>query len=120
MTTTVPTPLMMPQHRVAAEINEHDKVKSVRPGLIRVEHDGILKAKQVKPGLEIQSYLHDKPCGSIKTVETVTRSEDGATVTLTFSSAHPTLTYKAAYRFYVPGLAGTVSTRPGFVSHGEV
>lgn len=125
MTENRPNPSMMPKQRsqVAAEIHPLEPGRVVRPGFIEQvqegQHDGVEKAKYIKPGQVVQSFLHGQPRGSAKTVATVTMTEDNERVRIEFSSAHPTQEFKPAYRFYVAELAGTVVTNvkkvPAFI-----
>jgi hypothetical protein len=113
---------------VVTDVEPEVSAKLVRPGFKSVvrhgTHDGIVKAKSVEKGMRIRSWLHDKPCGSEKVVESVERVGDGSKVLITFSSAHPATEYKAAYRFYVAALVGTptqkVESIPALVAYEEV
>jgi hypothetical protein len=111
-----PSPLMMPQHRpvqvatnIAAEVDVTAPGRVVRPGVVEVvsAHDGVIKAKQLAPGMKVRSWLHGKACGSEKVVSKVTRVEDGTMIEVEFSSGHPTSRFKPAYRFFVAALQGT-------------
>jgi hypothetical protein len=100
----------------------------VRPGLreqvVEVLHDGVIKAKTLKSGQKVRAFLHGAPRGGERTVSKVTRSQDGATVIVEFSSPHPTTEYKAAYRFYDATLVDTVVRHiekvPALVAYEEV
>lgn len=120
---TRPNPLMMPSHapatvtpvaQLAAEVFEFEHGRTVRPGFVlqQVEgqHNGVVKAKQVEAGQTVRAFLHGEPRGGERVVESVTRSADGATVTITFSTQHPTAEYKPAYRFFVAALVGSTVT----------
>lgn len=120
---TVPSPLFMPARRtpltarpvqITADLVEDAPAQLtglVRPGLVDevvvTKHDGIIKAKNAKPGMVVRAYLKGEPRGGERVINTVERSEDGATVLVTFSSPHPDTEYKAAYRFYVAALVDT-------------
>lgn len=128
---TTPTPLFMPARRtektarpvqITADLIEDAPAQLTGPGLVEItglvrpglvdevtvsKHDGIIKAKNLKPGQVVRAYLHGAPRGGERVVDTVERSEDGGTVHVTFSSQHPANDYKAAYRFYVEALVGT-------------
>lgn len=123
------TPAIPPKPTaVVADLEADTTAKIVRPGTREVtiegQHDGVVKAKHLVEGQEVRAWLHGGPKGSVRTVDTVTRSEDGATVTVTFSSPHPTTEYKAAYRFFDEALVGTpvfTKTRvPALVAYEEV
>jgi len=113
---------------VLADLDPMQPGQIVRPGLreqfVEVDHDGVIKAKQVKEGMVVRAFLHGKPCGGERTVSTVKRSEDGSMVHVEFSSPHPPTDYKAAYRFFVKALVGTkVRQRtvvPALVPYEEV
>lgn len=113
---------------IVAELDLSQPGLIVRPGLrpegYDVEHDGVVKAKHLKSGQIVQSWLHGEPKGARKTVATVTPSEDGSMVTVTFSSKHPDMTVKAAYRYYDSALKGTTVRRvrqvPALVAYEEV
>jgi len=140
--TTAPSPTTMPQFRtpdvttqpVIADVNPDQASKLVRPGLALVDvvdtHDGVIKAKHAEPGQEVRAWLHGQPRGGVRVIDTVTplgepgTPEFGAEVEITFLSAHPVTTYKAAYRFYVEALDGAPITRkqrvPALVPYTEV
>lgn len=113
---------------VVADTQPEQDAKIVRPGLRTVteyvEHDGVVKAKHLKEGMRVRAYLHGKACGGERVVKSVQRSEDGSMVRVEFSSPHPTTDYKAAYRFYVADLAGTLVAKahqvPALVPYEEV
>lgn len=129
---SVPNPLTIARQaearRQAAALEEQAKAKVVRPGLIEVTetyiHDGVVKSKNLRKGMVVQPYVHGKPRGSQRTVETVERKGNGAEYHVTFSSAHPEGDFKAAYRWYCPALDGATAHRtvrkPGFVDYQEV
>jgi hypothetical protein len=121
-----PTPLMMPKQRTQEQITAVLEPGSVvRPGTRVVEkavtHDGVIKAKHLEAGMVVRAWVHGAPRGGVRVVKAVTKSSDGSTVTVEFSSPHPTTEYKAAYRFFVPKLKGTpviVTTRePALVDY---
>jgi len=101
--------------QIAAQVTETAPGKIVRPvqtaEAVNEIHDGVIKARQLKPGQTVRPYLHGSPRGSERVVETVTRVEDGAMVEITYSSPHPAAKVKAAYRFYDASLVGTVKTQ---------
>jgi hypothetical protein len=113
---------------VSVDLKPEQSAKLVRPGFKQVvhtdAHDGVIKAKHVESGMTIRAFLHNKPCGGERVVDTVTPSPDGSTVTISFSSPHPTTDYKAAYRFFVQTLVGTPVERvthvPALVAYEEV
>lgn len=135
---TVPSPSVMARFKkptetpvveaVAADLSPSQPAKLVRPGFKEVvhtdAHDGIIKAKHVEPGMTIRAFLHGKPCGGERIVSGVEPSPDGSTITISFSSPHPTTDYKAAYRFFVQTLVGTPVKRvthvPALVAYEEV
>lgn len=135
--TTTPNPSIMAKfvkapakHGVviAADLSPADPGRTVRPGT-RQEytgetHDGVVKAKQLRKGMVVRSYLNGAPRGSVKVIEKVTRVKgtDGAMVLVTFSSAHAEVELKAAYRFHCAELEGTpvASDIPAFVAYEEV
>ena len=115
----------------AVIVAEHDpsKPKRTRPGIVqqRVEviHDGVIKAKQLEPGMMVKAYLHGSPKGGERVVGSVERVGDGATVMVTFSSPHPATEYAAAYRFHCEALVGSavrhkVISLPALVPYEEV
>jgi hypothetical protein len=65
----------------------------------------VIKAKHLKRGQIVRPFLHGEPKGSPRIVDTVLRL--GATVSITFSSPHPPVEVKAAYRYYDESLVGT-------------
>lgn len=133
-TTTAPSPFVMQRFApkspepIVAHLDPAEPGSIVRPGLVdevtEVEHDGIVKAKQVKKGMVVRAYLHGAPRGGERIVESVEVLDGGATVRVTFSSKHSTADYKAAYRFYVKALVGTTIRRtrkvPALVPYQEV
>lgn len=129
---SAPTPAIMPKVKsavaLAAHIDPEHDARLVRPGTRDVltydTHDGVVKAKHLKPGMTVRAFLHGRPCGGERVVESVERIDDGAMVRVAFSSPHPATEYKAAYRFYVEELAGqpipkTVQV-PALVPYEEV
>jgi hypothetical protein len=143
---TVPNPSIMarfvrPVTVAAAPVEPTDPGRIVRPGLVdtvsdTAVHDGVVKAKHLKPGMEVRPFLHGEPRGSVRTVATVKHIrgkdaeeaglEDGAFVEITYSSQHPHDTgdrrKKAAYRFHDASLAGTplVVKTPALVAYEQV
>lgn len=116
-------------HLITQNTPESPAKQTLRPGLVEqtteVLHDGIVKAKHIQPGQTVRAWLHNKPCGSERVVASVERIEDGEFVLVTFSTAHPDSTVKAAYRYFVADLVGTVvdtktTLVPALVSYEEV
>lgn len=140
MSTTVPNPSVMARFKkpvfekpalvtaLVAEVEPEHDAKIVRPGLRTVteyvEHDGVVKAKHLKEGMEVRAFLHGAPRGGKRVVKSIERIDDGAQVRVEFSSPHPTTDYKAAYRFHVEALVGTpvpkVKQVPALVPYEEV
>lgn len=125
MTQTPPNPATVFANRkietqVVADLTPSDHVKIVRPGRITGHHDGVVKAKHLKPGQTVRAFLHGEARGGERTVGTVKRIEDGAFVEVEWSSGHPTATYKAAYRWYDEKLAGKTISKPALVDYQEV
>ena len=122
------TPAIMPKRKIVADLDPAAKAKVVRPGTRKVRtmstHDGVVKAKHLKPGMEVRAWLHGEPKGGVRVVESVERSEDGAMVRVAFATPHPTTDYKAAYRFFVEALFGmpieSYETVPALVAYEEV
>lgn len=130
------SPLAMPKSKstltakpvLYAELAPESEAKTVRPGtrpvVVESLHDGVVKAKHLKPGQRVRAWLHDAPRGGERVVATVERINAGARVHVTFSSAHDPVTYKAAYRFYDESLVGTPVQRtnmvPALVAYEEV
>lgn len=133
---TVPNPSVMARLKakpvvkaIVVDVTPSQPAKGlVRPGFETVvhidAHDGVIKAKHVKKGMKVRAYVHGKPSGGERVVDTVERSKDGSMVTISFSSPHPTTEYKAAYRFFVQTLVGTpverVTQVPALVAYEEV
>lgn len=109
MSATTPNPATVFGNRkpmIAAPINASEVATPHDP----TKHDGIVKAKHlesVAKGLEVRAYLNGAPRGGVRVVESVERLGDGATVRITWSSAHAPSEHKAAYRWFVPSLVGT-------------
>jgi len=59
---------------------------------------GVVKAKHLRRGQIVRPFLHGEPKGSERVVDTVLRL--GPTVSITFSSPHPPVEVKAAYRYH--------------------
>ena len=128
---STPSPSLMPKFKAPAIIattQVTEPAKIVRPGMreqvTAVQHDGVVKAKNLKKGQVVRAWLHGGPKGGERVVESVERIEDGAMVRVTFSSPHPTTDYKAAYRFYDASLVGTtvehITKQPALVPYEEV
>lgn len=95
MNTSIPTPSVMTRFapKMAADVS---------PSAPTEAHDGIVKTKNLKTGMTVRAWFNGEPHGGERTVATVEPAEaDGSTWTVTFSSPHPTQTYKAAYRWEV-------------------
>lgn len=113
---------------ITADLNPADPGKIVRPGLTDKvtysNHDGVVKAKNLVPGMVVRSWLHGAPCGSEKIIKTVERIDDGAMVRIDFASKHPSIEVKAAYRFHCEALVGTlvrnVKKVPALVAYEEI
>lgn len=153
-TTITPSPAMFAKKKpaiarvIAADITPSDPGRIVRPGTRKEytgeTHDGVLKAKALREGMVVRSFLHGQPKGADKTVEyarklnkideikhlleegaiTLREGEEaqpGAFVEVTFSSPHPTMYVRAAYRFHSVALAGTplATDVPAFVAYQE-
>lgn len=113
-----PAPPAKPRKPVVLAVNEPaDPGKIVRPGLVPTLAEGVIKAKQVKPGMVLRAFLKGEARGGERTVSKVTRSDDGSMVNIEFSSPHPPTDYKAAYRFWVKDLVVHV---PALVAYEEV
>lgn len=115
MSTTIPTPATLFANKtrpVTAQLVTDVPAKTVRPGLrdevVNDVHTGVVKTKHLKPGQEVRPYLHGRPRGGVRVVESATRVGDGATWRVEFASAHPAAEFKAAYRWFDPNLAGTL------------
>jgi hypothetical protein len=126
---STPNPLTMPKQKgvlfvkpvapevlavldeVSPAVTIQDVQGPVRPGVretvVVTQHDGVIKAKNAKPGMTVRAYLHGEPRGGERVIDTVERIDDGAMVRIAFASPHPVTEYKAAYRFFVEDLVGT-------------
>lgn len=116
--TAIPTPAFLaakPRPDLAAK----QQVAKIEPELpsgrmtlgdtevVSLLHDGVVKTKHLKPGMEVQPFVKGEPRGALRTVATVERLGDGEFWHVTFSTPHPEWDYKAAYRWYVPALKDT-------------
>ena len=122
---TIPSPALLaakqPVRTQAVEVDT--TAQAVRPGIVTEEktviNDGIVKAKNLKPGQVVRPYLNGEARGAAKVVDKVERLGDGAFVRVSYSSAHQTVEVKAGYRFYDESLDGkpekVTVKRPGFV-----
>lgn len=108
------------QTQVTADLTSAAPIKIVRPGRITDTHDGVIKAKHLKPGQTVRAFLHGEPRGGERTVGKVTRIDDGAFVEIEWASGQPTATYKAAYRWHDESLANTTVTKPALVDYQEI
>lgn len=115
---SAPNPTMLAkvaEKRHVAAIDPNAKAKVVRPGLVEVEvpyiHDGVVKTKQLVPGITVRPHLHGQPRGGERVIKSVTKIDDGAMWHVEFESAHVAQDYKAAYRWYVEALDGATMTR---------
>lgn len=144
MTTSIPTPKDLfanrkqaslppaPKPVVQAPIEPSDPGTVVRPGMVKstksVESDGVVKAKHLRKGQRVRPWVRDKngvraPRGSERVVESVTRTNGGAQVEITWATPHVPETRPAAYRFHDASLEGQtvniVVAEPGFVAYHE-
>lgn len=128
MTTTTPNPAQVfgsrkieaPQTAITAVVEPSDHSKLVRPGLVTSQHDGVVKAKQLKPGQKVRAFLQGAPRGAERVVGKVTRLGDGAMVQIEWASGQPTSEYKAAYRWHDASLEGSPISKPALVAYQEV
>lgn len=67
--------------------------------------DNVIKAKQLKKGQHVRAWLTIKgtqqPAGGTRVVDVVSPVDSDGMVEVSFSSLHPTETFKAARRFFV-------------------
>lgn len=142
MTTNTPSPLMFANRKapavptapvfraaVVADVQPTTPVASGRamPGHIdkveTSEHDGVLKAKQLRKGQRVRAFVHGKPQGGVRIVATVSKVDDNGMVDVTWASGHPDSSHKAAYRFFDESLVGTPVQRivkvPALVPYQE-
>src|SRR3954469_21156915 len=110
---SAPSPLFLAaqaeQRKQAALVLPTEPAK-VRPGrvdqqVVRI-HDGVVKAKHLEPGMVVRPFVRGVARSSERTVQAVTKVDDGAIVHVEFSSAHVDQDYKAAYRWYCEALDG--------------
>jgi hypothetical protein len=107
LSNTKPRPsLLDARPQLAAAMNLDGKVVRPAPHTERRKHDGIVKAKHLKPGQIVQAYLQGHARGGSRTVESVTRLGDGSMVRITWSSGQAPADYKAAYRWFDAALVG--------------
>jgi len=142
MTTTIPTPSTLFGKRKAPVVPRPPKIETpqiaapldlsepgviVRPGMVEtldenVTHDGVVKAKHLKPGQRVRPFVNGKARGGERIVGSTERVQGGAYVKITWASPHSPSEHKAAYRWFDQSLVGTpvVVLKPGFVSYEEV
>lgn len=102
MNSTAPSPSIMQRFAppvvalVAAEVTPDAEADQL---------PGITKAKRLEPGKTYRAVLTidgvSTPCGSPRTVATVSTVDAGGMVEVSFSSLHPTEMFKAARRFQI-------------------
>lgn len=71
-----------------------------------IVHDGVIRAKHLKPGQVVRAWLHGEPRGGERQVESVESIEGGAMVRITWATEHPVSEVKAAYRYHDKTLEG--------------
>lgn len=129
---TVPTftPPARPQVAAPVDLSE---VTKVQPGLVEevIEglHDGVVKAKHLEPGMEVQPWVKDRrteqwaPRGSRRIVKSTRRVQNGAFVEITWATPHSPERRPASYTFHCAELVDTVKydvvRKPGFVAYQE-
>ena len=127
--TAVPTPAIFAKKApLVAKVSPSEPAKIVRPGtaedVVTSVHDGVVKTKHLKPGQSVRAFVRGEPRGSVHVVSKIERLEGGALWRVEFSSGHPTLEYKAAYRWFDESLVGSVVQhvvkRPALVAYEEV
>jgi len=82
---------------------------AVIPPTLPVEgvHDGVVKTKHLEHGMKATPYFNGEAKGAERTIDRVERAtQDGSMWTIHFLSPHAPQTEKAAYRWFVPELAG--------------
>lgn len=98
-TSTVPTPAIMQRFapQVAAQVDPDAPADQLPANHV--------KAKRLEPGMRIRAVLTindvSQACGGTRTVATVGKPDAQGMVEVTFSSLHPTETFKAARRFEI-------------------
>jgi len=119
-----PSPLDMPKRKpIAVELPKAAPAKFtghvVRPATVTETstHDGIVKAKHIKPGMVVRPFLHGKAVGKPRTVKSVEfLGENRDSVWVEFEADFEPQNYKPAYRWFVEALVGTPirTRRAGF------
>jgi hypothetical protein len=128
---TVPNPTMLAriaQQKQAAAIQPDAKAKVVRPGTVAEQvtyiHDGVVKSKNLEPGMNVRPYVHGQPRGAERIVKSVERVGNGAMVKIEFVAGFDPQERAAAYRWYCEALDGATATRtvrkPALVPYLEV
>lgn len=138
--TTTPTfsPAAMPQFKAPAAPKTTPKPSAlvrldpiepgtlVRPGTVEqvTVTSGVIKAKHVKPGMELRAFLKGEPRGAKRTVASKRRvpGTDGAKVEITWTEDSPlphVSEYAAAYRFHGEAIE-VVKHVPTLVPYSEV
>lgn len=69
-------------------------------------HDGVIRAKHLRPGQVVRAWLHGAPRGGEREVATVESFDNGSMVRITWATPHPVSEVKAAYRYYDKALEG--------------
>lgn len=106
--TTVSTPSKQVTAQVTAEIAPGHVVTLGSRTVEQVTvHDGVVRAKHLKPGQVVRAWLHDAPRGSEREVASVEPINDGSMVRITWATQHPVSEVKAAYRYHDAALEGT-------------
>lgn len=130
---TTPSPAMFAnlvakKQAALVEPDAKAKVEIVRPGMRDVEvfsiHDGVVKAKHLKPGMSVRPYVHGEPRGAERVIKNVSRVGDGANVLIECESGFDPQERPAAYRWYCEALDGATVSRtvktPALVPYQEV
>lgn len=101
---SAPNPSILAQRAThAQQVTVNAVVAETTPSDPAVEPANVIKAKAALKGQVVRAWLHGEARGGEYTIESVTRSEDGASVHIEFvqPSQRPGGDYKAAYRFLV-------------------
>lgn len=99
---TAPSPLMLATKiaKVAIVTVEPTTPTTLDPARI-------IKAKHLRPKQKVQAIVQDQLRGRVNTVDRTTRINDGAEVEIAWEDGEPSITRKAAFRYYliadVPG-----------------
>lgn len=101
--TIAPSPAMM--QRFAPSIVPVVAVEVIPDAAAEQLPDNVIKAKRLKPRMRVRAWLTidgvGQACGGERTVATVSKPDAQGLVEVTFSSPHPTETFKAARRFEI-------------------